>query len=433
MTENEIAKKVFQHLDSEEIAELALQLANIHGPAGHEEMVSEAVFDWMNANGIPARKLLVAGTRCDVLGTVAGVGGGRNLALNAHMDTVYRHVGEAQTGVEDLAGYRAWRENEKLFGFAALNDRGNLATLMVVAKAIQKSGIRLQGDLVLTAVVGETGGALIEEYQGPEYLGKGIGTRYAIAYGPHVDYALICETTDFGVGWAQCGVSYIKITVTGEQFYVPRIRPFPEMPIHENPSAIIKMSRIIEAVSDWANSYPDNHAVETPCGICRPKVDIGAIRGGFPPRLTETASSCSIYVDVWRGPGVPARDIFEELRGVLAHTGIPVKMEVYLQRNGYIGQHVEPLALAVSRAYRGFTGAEPPAVSEDVLSMWRDTNVYNECGIPSVTFGPKRHRPVAGWQTSQFAKYLIVPDMLLTAKVYVQTALEICGVAPSAV
>lgn len=429
-----IEEQVYPYLEADEIAELALQLANIHGPEGHEQPVGKAVFDWMNANDIPAKKLVVAGTRFNVLGRLPGVGGGRNLAFNAHMDTVVLYRGEAQTGVQDLDGYRAWREDDRLFGMAILNDRGCLATFLVAAKAISRSGIRLRGDLVLTAVVGETGAAPIEEYQGPEYFGKGIGTQRAIANGPQVDFALVAETTDFGLCWVQCGVAYVKITVTGESIYTPRTRPDSAITAAEHPSAIVRMAKIVAAVTEWANHYPDRHAVDSPCGVIRPKVNIGAIRGGSPCRPSETAASCSIYADVWRAPGVSLKETLQELRQVLDRTGIAATMQVYLHRNGYVGTGVEPLAKAVSDAYRGLVGTDPPAVSEDIVSMWRDTNVYNEFGIPALTFGPTRYKMVREqYHTAQkyhmVTRYLTIPDMVLAAKIYIKAALDICGVA----
>ena len=72
-------------------------------------------------------------------------------------------------------------------------------------------------------------------------------------------------------------------------------------------------------------------------------------------------------------------------------------------------------------------------MTEDITSMWRDTNVYNEFGIPSLTIGPTRykmvrhkHQTANKYQTID--RYLTIPDMLLAAKIYA-TALEICGVA----
>jgi len=42
-----------------------------------------------------------------------------------------------------------------------------MSTWLVMAKALKESGIKLGGDLILTAVVGEIGGAAVDEYQGP--------------------------------------------------------------------------------------------------------------------------------------------------------------------------------------------------------------------------------------------------------------------------
>jgi acetylornithine deacetylase/succinyl-diaminopimelate desuccinylase-like protein len=105
-----------------------------------------------------------------------------------------------------------------------------------------------------------------------------------------------------------------------------------------------------------------------------------------------------------------------------------------MQRNGFIGQGVEPLQAAAAAAIREVTGNEPPPVSEDITSMWRDTNMYNEFGIPSLTFGPTRHKmgrhkfhTSSRYQTID--RYLTIPDMVAAARVYARTALEICGVA----
>ncbi len=429
-----IEERVYQHIDGEEAANLILQLANIHGPEGHEEPVGEQVLDWMHAHNLPAQKQIVTGTRFNVIGRILGAGGGRNLAFNSHMDTVLIYRGESQTGVHDMEGYRAWREDEKLFGLAVLNCRGCMGTWLIAAKAIQQAGIRLKGDLVLTAVVGETGAAPIEEYQGPEYMGKGIGTRTAIAYGPQVDYALVGETTDFGLSWVECGVCYVKINVAGESAYTPRTRPQPDTPPEQDPSAIVRMSCVIQALSAWAKEYPDKHALHSPCGLVRPKVNIGAIRGGSPPRPSESAASCSIYVDMWRAPGTPMQEVLSELRQVLDSTGVPATMQVYMQRNGFVGKGIEPLAEAVSESYKGVTGKNPPGVSEDIVSMWRDTNIYNEFGIPSLCFGPTRHKMVRHkYHTVNtyrpLDRYLTIPDIVLAAKVYARTALAICGVA----
>lgn len=417
-----ILDEIFERINGEEISELALDLAGIRGPVGHEEEVGEKVFQWLKRHNIPARKQLVAGTRVNVIGCLKGAGGGRSLAFNSHMDTLFRFRGEAQTGKENIDGYRAWRDGERLYGLATLNDRGPLAAFLIAAKAIQEASVTLKGDLVLTSVVGEIGSAPVEEYEGPEYLGKGVGTRMAVTHGPHVDYALVAETTDFGLSWVECGVAYVKITVRGEAIYTPRLRVKPGTGLAGHPNAVIRMARVVETLAGWAEEYPEKHAVDTPCGIVRPKINVGAIRGGAPCRPSETADSCSIYVDIWRAPGVTLGESVRELWQVLDTTGIPLSMEVYLNRNGFIGQGVGPLVDAVSSSYKDMSGAGVPAVSEDITSMWRDTNIYNEMGIPAITFGPTRHSDVNKKQ-----KYLTISDLVLAAKIYSRVALDICG------
>ena len=425
---------VYRRIDGEEIAELTLELANIAGPEGREEPVGESVYQWLVDHDMPATKQLVTGTRFNVLSTLRGVGGGPSLAINAHMDTVAIFQGEAQTGVHDAGAYRAWREEDKLFGLAVVNDRGCLATFLAAGKALKEAGVKLKGDLVMTAVVGEIGAAPIEEYQGSEFIGKGIGTRHALAYGPHVDYALVAETTDFGMSWVECGVAYIKVNVVGESIYTPRTRPTPGTPLAQDANAIYRMARVLEAIHEWAATDPDRHALSTACGLVRPKVNIGGIRGGSPCRPSETAASCSIYLDVWQAPGMPLRVSLDELRQVLDESGVRATIEVYMTRNGFVAQGVEPLAQAVAGAYQGLAGQPVPAVSEDVLSMWRDTNVYNEFGVPALTFGPTRHkterpRPLTAFKHHTTARHLTIPDMVLAAKVYAKVAVDLCGVA----
>jgi hypothetical protein len=52
--------------------------------------------------------------------------------------------------------------------------------------------------------------------------------------------------------------------------------------------------------------------------------------------------------------------------------------------------------------------------------MWRDHNVFNEMGIPALTYGPPG---VAGAGTFAVRK----ADLLRTSRVYALTALALCA------
>ena len=100
-----------------------------------------------------------------------------------------------------------------------------MAAFMIATKAIKNSGIQLAGDIIMTMVVGEIGMGPVDEFRGAKYIGKGFGSRHAVTHGVNGDFALIAETTDFGVTWIEAGAAYFKITLEGRGFYTPRIPP----------------------------------------------------------------------------------------------------------------------------------------------------------------------------------------------------------------
>jgi hypothetical protein len=53
--------------------------------------------------------------------------------------------------------------------------------------------------------------------------------------------------------------------------------------------------------------------------------------------------------------------------------------------------------------------------------MWRDNNVFNAAGIPSLTFGCPRRKADDG------RLYLDVGDLVTTAAVYAQVAARLCA------
>jgi hypothetical protein len=53
-------------------------------------------------------------------------------------------------------------------------------------------------------------------------------------------------------------------------------------------------------------------------------------------------------------------------------------------------------------------------------SMWRDHNVYNEMGIPALTYGPPGRAGTGAYALGR-------ADLLAAARVYALTALALCS------
>jgi len=255
-------------------------------------------------------------------------------------------------------------------------------------------------------------------------MGGGFGTEHAVRYGPPVDYALVAETTNFGVTWAECGVAYLRVVTKGRRIYSPRLKEYKS--IQEHPNAIVKMFQVGQAIESWAREYEAKNILEFPAGVIKPKVNIGGIRGGYPPWPSMSADLCSVFISVRLLPGEGPLRVMRELKEAISKTGLDAEVSCYSSKKGYIGQDTGPLVDAIEESYQELHHEKPPKVSSEVTSMWRDLNIYNGAGIPAVTFGPSRYDDKE--ITAKYGiKYLLKDDLVKAAKVYAMTALRICS------
>ena len=421
MKKEQVVGEVLDRIDSKELVQLALDLGNIDSPTGCEGEIGEFVYGWLQQQGFAPRKLGLFPNRFNVVATWPGNSQGRSLVLNSHMDTtIAKEEIWTTRGAADPILHSAWREGDRLIGNGICNDKGPMAAWLIAAKALRESGVRLKGDIILTAVVGEIGLEPVDEFQPPEYVAKEAGTRYAVTHGAVGDCALVAEGTDFGLVWVEAGKAFFKITIFGEDtpLYTPYIqRP---TPIERSPNAIVRMARLIELLEDWAHEYEQRHRYECPGGVVVPKVNIGAIRGGVPYKITKTVQQCAIYVDVRITPIQNPLDVREELRDLVSRAGLNGEVELYVYRRGYEGQRVEPLAEAIRRAHQQIFGELPKVAPAPFSSMWRDINVFNEVGIPAITYGPGAS--VGG---GNFA--MRIEDLVTAANLYALIALDVCN------
>ncbi len=414
-------EKVLNLIDQQELVALAVAMGNIEAPSGYEQPMADFVLQWLKANGFESSyQQQVSEGRPNTIGILRGSGAGRSLIFNSHMDS--EQGMPMRLGEEPPPGPTASIDDEKkrIFGLAVQNDRGPMAAFMIAAKAIKNSGLRLPGDIIMTMVVGEIGMGPVDEFRGARFIGKGYGSRHAVTHGINGDFALIAETTDFGVTWIEAGAAYFKITLEGRGFYTPRI---PERgTVKDNPNALIKMIPVIEAIEKWAVEYENKYTIDYPVGKMVPKVSIGAIRAGAPYKPSTTPKSCSIYVDVRVPPPLEFIQVERELKEIIGSVGLGGIVECFMARKGYEGKNVEPLVKAIRNAHIAVRGSQPPPVSTPETSMWRDINIFNEVGIPAVTFGmPRKSAPDVA------ERFVEIKDIVDAAKMYALVAMEICG------
>lgn len=406
----------------EELVELVLRLANTYAPVGQESAVAQEVNAWYRANALRSDLVEMVEGRANVVARLPGSGSGPSLLFNAHLDTEasgpdYDNLMQ----VPDPNRVGAWREGDRVFGHTAMNDRHAHALFMLSTRAIKTAGIDLSGDLVLTSVAGETGQAPVDEYRGLRYEGKGFGSSYLVEHGVRADYALVSETTDFAPCWYHCGANYYKVTLRGRNMYTPRLRRGDSL--SEAPNAIVKAARVIETIEEWAVEYTRTHTGTTPCGPVVPNAQVGAVRGGIPWRPNRSSPYCALYVDVRTRPEDDPAEVSRSFREAVESAKVDAEVELIMSKTGALGTGVEPLADAARDAHRAVRGVDAPATAEQaVVSMWRDCNVFNKAGIPSIDFGPSRGRADV-----QGRGYLDVDGLVDAAKMYAVVSLLVTG------
>jgi acetylornithine deacetylase len=120
--------------------------------------------------------------RRNLVGIRAGTGGGRSLALNAHVDTV------APVEPDGWSCGSPWTpeiRDGRLYGLGSTDMKASGAAMWAVAQALEDEGVRLRGDLHLHSVIGE------------EMMEHPLGTTAVIRAGFRTDGTIVTEPTSF--------------------------------------------------------------------------------------------------------------------------------------------------------------------------------------------------------------------------------------------
>lgn len=420
--DKEAAKQVLAHIDRDELAQLGCDLVNIPSPTGQEKAVAEYILHWFQESGLKPVRQEVEVDRPNAVGVLKGNGTGLSLGFNGHMDTSFTGTQEdlrMVATVEPDSELRGSIKDGKVRGLGISNMKGGVAAFMMAGKALKKSGIKLKGDVLFAAVVGEISRTPIGPWQTKEYRGEGAGTRHLLAHGMHSDYAVVADGSDMNIVWTQTGVVQIKITTFGkaEAAWGTKRSTHPMVKLN----AIVKMTKIIEALEKWAERFEEQYIYNSPTGPIYPKVNIGAIEGGAPYRPNYFPGVCSIYVDIRTPPQVRPVTVQHEITSALSSLDFEYEMEAYKSLLGHEGKGVEPLVQSLEEIHQFLFSQKLKPEAPDRASIWTDTNVYNELGIPAVKIGPR------GKRIGPRAEEINIDEMVKAAQIYALVALDICS------
>jgi acetylornithine deacetylase/succinyl-diaminopimelate desuccinylase-like protein len=105
----------------------------------------------------------------------------------------------------------------------------------------------------------------------------------------------------------------------------------------------------------------------------------------------------------------------------LNRLGIEYEMDLYKSLLGHEGQGIEPLVQSAEEVYQHLFGEKIQPEAPDRASIWTDTNIYNELGIPAIKIGPRGRR--IGPRNEEIE----IDVMVKAAQIYALMALDICN------
>ena len=309
----------------------------------------------------------VAG-RPSVVGRLAGRGGGRSLMLNAHTDTV---------GVSGMAApFSAEIRDGRLHGRGAYDMKGSLAACIGAVEALVRSGVRLQGDVLVAAVADEEHASL--------------GT-YDIARRYPVDGAIVTEPTALDLCVAHKGFAWIEVVTRGRAAHGSR----PELGVDAN----VRMGRVLAGIERLASELEtrEPHAL-----LGHGSVHAATLAGGS--GLSTYAAECHLGIERRTLPGDTAAGVEDRDPRPARRSGgrrsrrSRRRCESLLMRPPFEARAGSPLAAALDLRHRARRRPGPTA-SAATRRGW--TRRYWPRRGPTPSYSDRvarvRTRPRNGW------------------------------------
>ena len=328
---------------------------------GYATSLHQAPEKYMRLSG--AEHIGLDGPRTNLVARLKGTGNGPTLHVSAHTDlaaiqkqgwTVDPLGGEitktskyGKSAFDKGGGY--------IWGRGVGDDKGETAALLLALEAIKEAGVKLKGDLIVTANCDEE-------------IGGVAGLGYLIREGiVKADLSIQLDGSMTGIGLSAMGRTRFLIRTRGKSYHG-------QVPIL-GINAIEKMSKLNVALNDyWRNvllkrKYPTPgidfgeglraKGIECPTGM----LNIGTIRGGVQgatvPDLCEE--------EVLRGmiPGENYEDTKTEFKAVLdgvktTDADLQYEIDTINFREGYVVPASDPYALECQALIQEAVGVKLP-------------------------------------------------------------------------
>jgi acetylornithine deacetylase/succinyl-diaminopimelate desuccinylase-like protein len=406
-----LVERILAEVKEEEIVAMCCDVINIPSPTGDEGKMAEHMRTTWEAMRLDVAWQELEEGRANVIARWEGTGTGRCLMFNGHMDT-------SNTGQEEFLAGIGYKPNAvikhgMIYGLGIYNMKGALVCYTYAVKALQRAGVKLQGDVILAAVAGEIEKTQWKEFRGREYRGYGVGTHYLVNHGVLPDICILGEPTDMQIILEHHGSLWVRISVTGMYVHTAFAVGRAER------NSIRRLYDVLGVIVKWIKGWEQKTTYRGHKGVA----NLGCIRGGQPWRVSRTPERAELFLDLrvpphmsMQGARRAAKSLFLDLKRRYPDYGL--EFETYVSVPGATIAPDHAMVKAIEMNHQRVMGEAP---KRDVVLWCSDASVMTRYGIETVNYGPS-----SGPRDAEGEKVKIKTLMDIT-KIYALTAAELCG------
>ena len=317
-----------------------------------EAAIADFCGQWLAERGFEVHRVEEHAGRPSIVGIARGVGGGRSLMFNGHIDTV-------SIGSYDGDALDPVVRDGRLYGRGSFDMKGGVAAMMVAAARARARGVG--GDILVACVADE------------EYASFGTAE---VAARFRADAAIVTEPSHLELTVAHRGFVWFDVTVHGRAAHGSR----PELGI----DAIAKAGKFLVALEAYdrrLRAHP-SHAL-----LKSGSVHASLIRGG--EEISSYPAECRISLERRTIPGETPETVAAELQAIIdgiaaVDPDFRASLSTGLSRPPFEVAETEPVVAALDKAAASRLGHAPVRRGEP---FWIDCAILQGAGIPCVMFG----------------------------------------------
>lgn len=315
---------------------------------------------------------------------------GKTLIFNGHMDVI------------PLAHAPAEVAEGRIYGRGACDMKGSFACILEAIRMVRQSGKKINGTIVLVAN---------SLHEGPD--GRGEDLTLLLRNGAvQADAAVVMEGAVRHCTVAQFGAATFSIVVerSGEpshQLYTPEGTPHPIVAAAEIIAGLERCNDELKATWIPGAGYASYF--------------IGQINSGsFYNQMPKTA----VIEGIRRyRPDETIEGVADEMNTLLdavrQATGATIRLDLQKVRDGYEIDKNEPIIAALQQAVQKERGIVLPLEVKKIIT---DAGIFvNECGIPTVCYGPDQRSAHAA------TEYVEIAELERTTRIYLHLIEEFLG------